>query len=161
TAVKTRCVPSGLNVKLSLVEKVSDVGYASRSPGVTLRGVPALSPSKLITNRCWRLSSTYSSQWRKKSRVKFLARTGFFVFSSARFLLAASLSANGLLEYSGQTAEAKAICLPSRDQMAVLAPLLMVVSCRASPPSRSMIQSWLEPLRLDSKRMRLPSGLQR
>src|SRR5262245_66551276 len=78
-----------------------------------------------------------------------------------RFLLSASLSENGLLEYSGHTAETKAICLPSRDQMPVPAPVLIVVSCFASPQSTGIIQSWFVLLRLDSKRMCLPSGLQR
>src|SRR5262245_5125575 len=78
-----------------------------------------------------------------------------------RFLLSASLSENGLVEYSGQTAETKAICLPSRDQMPVPAPVLIVVSCFASPQTTGIIQSWFVLLRLDSKRMCLPSGLQR
>src|SRR5439155_3383262 len=78
-----------------------------------------------------------------------------------RFLLRASLSLNGFSEYSGQTADMKAICLPSRDQVPTDASELMVVSWRASPPARSMIQSWVEPPRLDSKRIDLPSGLQR
>src|SRR5262249_24184841 len=108
-----------------------------------------------------RLSSTYSSQCRKKSRLKTLALTGFLSFSSLRFLLAASLSAKGLSEYSGQTADTKATVLASGDQMPFSASVLSVVSCRAWPPARSMTQSWLSPERLDSKRMRLPSGLQR
>jgi hypothetical protein len=60
-------------------------------------------------------------------------------------LLKASLSANGFADHSGQTAETNAIFLPSRDQMPVAAPVEMVVSCRASPPATSMIQSWLVP----------------
>ena len=87
-----------------------------------------------MTKRCWRLSSTYSSQWRKNSWVATLALTGFFSISSMRFLFRASLSANGLSEYSGQTADTKAICLPSRDQMPVEAPVLIVVICFGSPP---------------------------
>jgi hypothetical protein len=61
TAVKTRCEPSGENVKSSPLENVVLVGYASRSPGVTSR---QSEPSALQTNRCCRLSSTYSTQWR-------------------------------------------------------------------------------------------------
>src|SRR5947209_12237594 len=78
-----------------------------------------------------------------------------------RFLLRASLSLNGFSEYPGQTADMKAICLPSRDQVPTDASVLIVVSCRASPPAISMIQSWVEPPRLDSKRIDLSSGLQR
>src|SRR5262245_28039805 len=78
-----------------------------------------------------------------------------------RLRLSLSLSLNGLSEYSGQTAETKAIRLPSRDQVPLEAPVLRLVSCRASPPPTSMTQSWLSPERVDSNRMRLPSGLQR
>src|SRR3984885_7051841 len=57
-------------------------------------------------------------------------------------------------------ADTKAICLPSRDQVALSAPVLIVVSCFASPPDRSMTQSCVSPERFDSKRIFLPSGLQ-
>src|SRR5262249_33277052 len=67
----------------------------------------------------------------------------------------------GLSEYSGHTAETKAICVPSRDQVPFEAPVLRVVSCRASPPLMPRTQSWLSPERVDSNRMLLPSGLQR
>src|SRR5262249_30356216 len=72
-----------------------------------------------------------------------------------------SLSLNGFEENSGYTAETKAMCLPSGDQRAEAASVLMFVSCRASPPARAMTQSCIEPPRFDSKRMYLPSGDQR
>src|SRR5262249_6718623 len=80
---------------------------------------------------------------------------------SLRFLFSSLLSAYGLAEYSGQTAETKAMLLPSGDQMPVAASVAMLVSCRASPPPVLMTQSWLSPERLDSKRICSPSGLQR
>ena len=55
TAVKTRNLPSGLKVKLSPLLKVSDVGNASRSPGVASW---TSEPSDFMTNKCCRLSST-------------------------------------------------------------------------------------------------------
>src|SRR6516162_8851356 len=113
------------------------------------------------TKRCLRLSSTYSSQWRKKSLLITFALTGFFSASSLRFLFSSLLSAYGFSEYSGQTVETNAIHLPSGDQMPVLASVAMLVICRASPPARSMSQSWLSPERFDSNRICLPSGLQR
>src|SRR5262245_23814614 len=114
-----------------------------------------------MTNTCCRLSSTYSSQWRKNSRVATRALTGFFSLSVMRCLLSASLSLKGLLEYSGQMLETKAMCLPSRDQTPLEAPVLIEVSWRGSPPAVSMIHSWLSPLRVDSNRTNLPFGLQR
>ena len=53
------------------------------------------------------------------------------------------------------------MCLPSRDHVPLLAPVLSVVSWRGSPPPTSMIQSWLSPERVESNKMNLPSGLQR
>src|SRR5262249_44692872 len=87
--------------------------------------------------------------------------TGFCSISSFFFLLAASLSLNGLSLNSGQTAETNAIVLPSGDQSPVSASVLSVVSCRASPPSRSMSHSCEAPERLDVKRIFLPAGDQR
>src|SRR5262245_24081686 len=65
------------------------------------------------------------------------------------------------MENSGQTADMKAICLPSRDQVPIEAPVAILVSCRAPPPAVSMIHSWLVPERDDSKRIDFESGLQR
>src|SRR5262249_12722200 len=93
--------------------------------------------------------------------LKTFALTGFLSASSLRFLLRASLSVNGLSEYSGLTADTNAIHLPSGDQMALPASEEIVVSCRASPPFTSMTQSWFSPERFDSNKIRLPSGLQR
>src|SRR5262249_16637990 len=147
-------------------------GKASRSPGVTSLGskptgcnpwacCDPLAWGTGITNRCCRLSSTYESQCRKKSRVKTFALTGFFSTSSLRFLFSSLLSAQGFSEWWGYTADTNATDLPSGDQMPLFASVAMVVSCRASPPPVSMSQSWLSPDRFDSKRICLPSGLQR
>src|SRR5260370_6785434 len=114
-----------------------------------------------ITKRCCRLSSTHSFQCRKNSLVSTLALTGFLALSSMRFLLSALLSVYGFSEYSGHTADTKAIHFPSGDQMPLPASVAMVVSCWASPPSISISQSWVSPERSDSKRIRFPSGLQR
>src|SRR5262249_45810594 len=73
----------------------------------------------------------------------------------------ASLSLNGLAEYPGQTAETKAMWLPSGDQRPVWAPVERFVIWRASPPCTSMIQSCVSAVRFDSKRTRLLFGLQR
>src|SRR5262249_21861822 len=62
---------------------------------------------------------------------------------------------------SGQTADTNAISEPSGDHRALFASVEMVVSCLASPPCRSMTQSWKSPDRFDSKRIFEPSGLQR
>src|SRR5581483_12025777 len=87
--------------------------------------------------------------------------TGLFSSSSSRCLLSLSLSANGLSEFSGYTAETKATCDPSRDQRALPASALTCVSWRASPPSVAITQSCVPPERLDSNRTFLPSGDQR
>src|SRR5271170_6458076 len=81
--------------------------------------------------------------------------------SSDLDLLSLSVSLNGLSEYSGHTAETKAMRLPSRDQIGSETPVLTVVSWRASPPSRSMIHSSGVPERVETKTTDLPSGDQR
>src|SRR5207245_2113598 len=78
-----------------------------------------------------------------------------------RFLFSESLSLKGLVEYSGHTADTNATRLPSRDQSPSDAPVLISVTCWASPPWVLISQSWLAPEREDSNRIHFPSGLQR
>ena len=131
------------------------VGAASRSPGVMSRQPP---PVASMTNRWRRLSPTYSSQWRKKRRLKTRAFTGSSAIAFSRSAFKRSLSAKGSVLYSGWTADTKTIRLPSGLQAAFSAPVAMFVRRTGAPPAAGTTWSCEEPVRLDWKRIVDPSG---
>src|SRR4029077_8367902 len=109
-------------------------------------------PSEDITNKCARGPSFQCVQCRYSRFSATCAFTLFFSFSSLRFLLHPSSL------QSGNTADVKAMALPSGDHFTKSAPVESFVSGCASPPSIESKYTCESPLRAERKAIDRPSG---
>src|ERR1700751_5708489 len=105
-----------------------------------------------MTKMCERLPSFQCVQWRYNKFSATCAFTGFFSFSSSRFLLHASSL------QSGKTEVVKRTVFPSGDHFTMSAPAESLVSGCASPPSMERTYTCESPLRAERNTMVFPSG---